>query len=157
MRPEHGEARRKANFMEKVSVDPVSGCWFWNGSMGGTGYGHFRVHDRMMNAHRASWLMHRGPIPAGIFVLHRCDIRQCVYPSHLFLGTHDENMRDMTSKNRACSGENHRFCTILDATVLEIRRRGGAGETGASIARSLGISKAQANKIINGTARPERP
>lgn len=74
------------------------GCWIWMGA--GIRYGHLRVDGRLVKAHRASWEAFVGPIPAGMHVLHRCDVGFCVNPAHLFLGTHADNMADKERKGR---------------------------------------------------------
>lgn len=88
-------------FEDKFVPDPNSGCWLWTASVGGGGYGKFGGKGRTpQDAHRASWQMYRGEIPAGLMVLHRCDVRCCVNPNHLFLGTAKENTHDMMAKGR---------------------------------------------------------
>lgn len=79
---------------EKWIPEPNSGCWLWIASVNNDGYGFFGMGGRTMSAHRASWILHRGAIPKGKYVLHKCDVRQCVNPDHLYLGTQFDNMRD---------------------------------------------------------------
>lgn len=82
-------------------------CWLWTGALKSgrktkMRYGLFQMGGRgsPIVAHRASWLLHRGPIPVGMKVLHKCDVPSCVNPDHLFLGTQLDNIRDCLSKNR---------------------------------------------------------
>lgn len=79
------------------------GCWLWQG---GTSGGYGLITDRIgsgKNAltHRLAWELAYGPIPRGLCVLHSCDVRNCVYPEHLFLGTKGDNNRDCIRKGRA--------------------------------------------------------
>jgi len=87
-------------FMEKVQPEPMSGCWLWDGAITGGGYGEMRYLDRRQDAHRVAWMIHRGEIPDGLYVLHRCDVKLCVNPDHLFLGTQKQNIHDMMRKGR---------------------------------------------------------
>lgn len=87
-----------------------SPCWLWTGAIKRSapakgagdngGYGHFRVGDRILRAHKVAWALLRGAIGAGLYLLHSCDRRACVNPDHLRAGTHDENMAERSARHR---------------------------------------------------------
>ena len=87
-------------FFSFVSVGSADACWPWTGRKFENGYGQFKLGSKCRKASRVSWELHNGPIPEGKYVLHRCDNPPCVNPTHLFLGTHKENMSDMVAKGR---------------------------------------------------------
>lgn len=97
-------------FNQYVYPDPNSGCFIWAGCENGRGYGSFGVgsrtdgSDRMETAHRQAWVLANGPIPPGLSVLHKCDVRLCVNPDHLYLGTGKDNNLDMALRKRGTSG-----------------------------------------------------
>lgn len=91
-------------FMAKVSIpsDP-EGCWEWLANKNNKGYGLLRPGGSAPRklSHRISYELHRGPIPEGVHVLHKCDNPGCNNPDHLFLGSQRENMIDKERKGRA--------------------------------------------------------
>ena len=93
-------------FAARVSPCPVTGCWWWLGTPCSVGYGRFTAWGKFDRPHRVAWMLYRGAIPPGLYVLHRCDNRACVNPDHLFLGTHLDNIRDMLAKGRGSKPPN---------------------------------------------------
>ncbi len=75
-------------------------CLNWTGKVNIHGYGETKNRSKRIFAHRAAYLVWKGEIPSGLFVLHTCDNRRCINPDHLWIGTSKDNVRDMISKNR---------------------------------------------------------
>jgi hypothetical protein len=82
-----------------------NGCWEFTGFKDADGYGKLQIGRRSIGAHRISWAAHRGEIPGGMCVLHKCDNPSCCNPLHLFLGTAAENMADRDAKGRQAKGD----------------------------------------------------
>jgi hypothetical protein len=123
--------------------EPNSGCWLWLGTeRGSNGYGAIKVDGSLIQAHRYSWQLHKGQIPAGSLVCHSCDVPACVNPNHLFLGDHQANSDDKYRKGRALTGS--------DLSSLRLR-------TGARGDR-IGVSKLTAPQVLSIRAdqRPQR-
>lgn len=98
--------RKKKKIFENIRKEE-NGCWTWLSYKNDRGYGttNFRNH-KGIRVNRLVWTLCNGEIPFGIYVCHKCDNPSCCNPEHLFLGTHEENMKDMALKGRACQGEN---------------------------------------------------
>lgn len=132
-----------------------SSCWEWTAGKCRNGYGRFRVNRDKRGSHRVAWILTNGPIPHddsyhGICVCHKCDNRICVNPSHLFLGTNAENMRDRTTKGRVSSGEDHYKAKLSESDIVNIRSSHSAGGiTMTAIAARFGVTPALISVIIN--------
>lgn len=129
-------------------------CREWSRGPPGRRYATRIFRGKAMSAHRATWIEAYGPVPEGLFVLHRCDNKPCCELSHLYLGTHADNMRDAVQRWRYRRGETHHNSKLTDAQVRDVRRRCAAGEVHRAIAREYGVSRTSISKIANGTMRP---
>jgi hypothetical protein len=143
-------------FWAKVVVVPYDrGCWIWVGATAGVPrreYGCLGFLNRVEKAHRISWILHTGPIPEGMDVLHRCDVRTCVRPDHLFLGTDKENVEDRQSKQRHAFGERNGKSKLTTSLALEIMALYEPRKFGQrKIARRLGLKEStEADSVVTG-------
>ena len=135
-------------------VPQDSGCHFWTGCVNTNGYGQMCGEGQTWSTHRYAWTQANGPIPPGMWVLHRCDVRRCVNPEHLFLGTAQDNSRDMVAKGRKVTnrGESHKLAKLTDGEVREIRLRyNGARGDITRLAKAFGVSRNAIERVVKGT------
>lgn len=144
----------------RVSPEPNSGCWLWTGPCTTAGYGMVTVGGngrgvrpagKRYYAHQYSWILHNGEIPEGKYILHKCDVRACVNPDHLFLGTQKDNIRDMDAKGRRVNAprfcEGHTQAKLTNDQALAIRE---SKERGIDLASMYGVSPNAISRIRLG-------
>lgn len=131
----------------------IGPCWEWTGAKLKRGYGTLNVHGRKRLAHRYSWTMEHGPVPAGKLVLHKCDNPSCVRPTHLFVGTHKDNTQDMIAKLRGAQGEKQHAAKLTAQDVADIRKRyrrySHQHGTGV-LAREYGVGAVEIWRVVHG-------
>lgn len=140
-------------------------CWLWTGAINSSGYGHFRVADKIRGAHQIVYDLLVAAIPDGLYVLHTCDNRACCNPKHLFLGTHQDNMDDMAQKGRRIrlignanpahqhpeirQGERNGRAKLTVDEVLDIRRRYAEEHISqTALGKDYGISQTVVSMIV---------
>jgi len=123
-----------------------NGCWIWVGSRRPNGYGQHWLNGKNLSAHRASYLLFVGEIPAGVCVCHRCDTKVCVNPAHLFLGTYQDNTDDMINKGRYRNGRQK----LTDDQVIEIIK---SGATYKELAHRYGVTYGRIGQIMKAAGR----
>jgi HNH endonuclease len=143
------------------SVRTDRGCRLWQLSTK-NGYGQVSVHGAMLYTHRVIHELLVGPVPPGVFVLHRCDTPPCNEWSHLFLGTQRDNVLDMWTKGRGVRpprhvGEAHPLVTLADVDVGEIRALFARGVRQRAIARQFECAQSTISRYVNRVTRADAP
>lgn len=147
-------------------VQKTDGCWLWTATRKPGWYGKFRFNGKQENAHRVAYILTYGTIPDGLWVLHRCDNPLCVRPDHLYLGTHQDNVRDRQERGRAACGDNNgsrmhperilsgeqcSWAKLTAAEVAAIRQEYALGNTTYhKLAAKYGVGKSQIGNILQG-------
>lgn len=137
----------------KYMPEPNSGCWLWTAALGKAGYGSLRDPrvGHTVHAHRYMWELENGPIPSGLEICHKCDVRSCVNPQHMFLGTRSDNMQDCSRKKRVFvpgfQGEDVGTSKLMEFEINEIRKRRAMGELLQDVANDFGIHYSTVSKI----------
>ena len=143
------QSEARALIESKVTVDS-NGCWLWPArSPSDENYGKTRINGKYYAAHRLAYLAYHGRI-GDKHVCHRCDVRRCCNPEHLFLGTHADNMADMAAKDR--SGVRELAAPagkLTDEQVREIRDKHARGVPASWIADDFGIAASYVRDIVN--------
>ena len=124
-------------------------CWLWLGRVRRDGYGTTRDESlKHTPAHRAAWILVNGPIPDGMCVCHICDVRRCVNPKHLFLGTVRDNKADEMRKGRHGFGAKHPIAKLTDTDVRTIRKLAANNIAVRAIADRYGVTYQNIRRII---------
>lgn len=153
-------------FWNKVdrSAGP-DGCWIWTAARNPKGYGRFSVDWRAGKwelAHRTSYRLSVGPIPAGALILHSCDNPPCVNPAHLRPGNYSDNQRDAYDRGRRehrlitrvvsdyARGERISRSKLTDEKVREIRQRLANGESQGQLSKAFDVRQTTISLIARG-------
>lgn len=134
-------------WLKVFKTEEDGGCWLWMAACIAFGHGRIRIGGRGSRtelAHRVSWRIHFGEIPEGMCVLHRCNVPRCVNPEHLYLGTHDDNMRYMAECDRQLKGVDNGAAKLSEQEILAIRAMPGKLR---DIAPVFGITFAHVGRI----------
>lgn len=145
------DLQTSTRFWSKVVRKGPQECWLWQGATYYTsGYGMFYPTAKHVGAHRASWELEHGLVPEGLCVLHTCDVRLCVNPEHLWLGTRGDNNRDRAEKGRSSDrrGELNPNAKLCVEQVREIRM---AAATSDELALTYGVARRTINNILSYT------
>lgn len=138
---------RLQRFQIKYRVDST-GCWLWTAAKYYNGYGVFHMENGNHTAHRAGWLLMRGPVPEGMDVCHHCDVPECVNPDHLFIGTRQDNMMDRVRKGRhprkGNKGSKNGRAKLTEADIPVIR---SSAKRQIDLAAEYGVSQEQISAV----------
>ena len=130
------------------------GCWLWTGGVNHKGYGKFYANGNPnIRAHKFAFKLANRKLPRGKLLCHRCDVRRCVRPTHMFVGTIADNQKDMARKGRARFGERHPQAHISASTVSKVRCLYRGGMRQVNISRKLRLPSSTVSRIVNRRTR----
>lgn len=142
----------REKILSHVQYDTNGGCWLWSMCIGNHGYGKVCKGKKNFLAHRESYKAFVGD-PGDKLVCHTCDVRSCVNPAHLWLGTNAENLADMAAKGRSrpslVSGADHPHAKLTVTDVLSIRAR---TDSARAIAAEYGVAEETIRKARVGAS-----
>ncbi len=143
------------NIKINIKIDE-NDCWIWQKTKDISGYGEVMDYDthKCKKVHRFTYELFIGTIPEGKFVLHKCDIRACCNPDHLWIGNQSDNIKDATQKNRMKnqfqSHERHWNHKLTLEEVKEIKEMKKMGIASKDIANNFGVHVETIRDILKG-------
>lgn len=142
----------ETRFFAKFKRKNCAGCWLWEGSTNGVGYGQIIENGKKLLAHRVSWTFHVGKLQPSICVLHHCDNPRCVRPGHLFLGTRKDNNNDRIRKGRSkpARGERSGRAKLKAKQIKKIRNLAAQGWSHRRLAKRFDVSHSTIGNILRG-------
>lgn len=151
-------------FWEKVDRRNPDECWFWKGIPTRNGYGRIRIDDHDIGAHRLSYILNIGKIPDNYCVCHSCDVRLCVNPNHLFLGTVQDNIDDMNKKGHNIFKIGHKFAcgerngrAILTDEDVKFIRMNPEKQIAKSLAVKFHVAESTIHRVTQGVSWADNP
>lgn len=150
--PKFTDKERIEKFWQRVDISDFFGCWEWTAGKTDNGYGRISNGEREVRSHRFAFELAYRPIPEGLLCLHKCDNKLCCNPNHLYLGTHKDNNRDRSVRNRDSwpRGMNASAAKLTNEDVWKIRVLLAEGLTERKIASKFGVEKTAVHKIKHG-------
>lgn len=144
----------EARFWKYVDRRSDVECWEWIGSKTRWGYGQLNIENRPFRTHRLSYLIHCGPFPMELEVMHACDNPACVNPHHLSTGTRSDNASDAVRKGRARGllgrGINNPNTKLTPEDVISIRASIRNGLSYRLTGIQHGVAKSTVKAIADG-------
>lgn len=134
----------------KARINKTRKCWFWRGGRYSNGYGEAKLNGKQITAHRLSFILHHGEIPEDACVLHKCDMRSCVNPEHLYLGDRKQNSKDMVSRKRSLKGEKQPMAKLTQDNIAEIKILRALGYKLVDIAKKYKVCHSTISLILSG-------
>ena len=146
-------------FEAQYTPEPNSGCWLWTGAMGRYPMIWVNEQKRAYGGHRLSYELHRGTIPSGMCVCHRCNNKACVNPGHLYLATTEENSAHAARDGlyRLQPGSINPHSKLVESDIPVIRALVESGMKHRDVARRFGLERRTVGKIVSRALWPHVP
>ena len=144
--PDQRTAPLRERLLSKIEVDE-NGCWIFKGALMGTGYPFIWKGTKNVAGHREAYRIFIGPLGDGDVVCHRCDVRNCINPSHLFKGDRAINNQDMRDKRRHRFGERSPLAKLSEESIFKIKKD---KRSNSALAREYGVNASTISRIRSG-------
>lgn len=143
--------------LDAKSQRQPGGCLLWTGYTQPNGYGYINLGQFHIAAHRAALIVSGVDLPDDMDACHKCDVRACIEPAHLYAGTRKQNMADCTARGRHNKprGEKHWRAKLSAADVAAIRAARSSGASTVAIAKQFNVNHATISRIARGIWRTE--